>query len=588
MKGFGIRLYRPLNMKLVLIFMISTLLPLLLTTYIVARVFIERNSNDTGILIDNTLISLSQSLSGYLNELDQLTLIPYYNDDFIAALKVMASDSYESMSRYQILSITSMLDSQLRFVRNTRKDIMSTLIVSDNKPLFYSTNNPLNDVTPNYEFAETDWYRKALQASGDAVFINPHKQDYFTRTKNETVFSVARTIREIPSKRPISVIIADANTVVLQKMFQDIDFHVPSRIVLLDQERNFVYSNYEVSPALFRPMPENHSIVRDGDSSYLVVRRTVAPYNWELVVLLSNSHLEQKTLWVYLNSALLYIICLVVAFLFYQGLSRKVMGPVKEIIKTMRKVEQGDFTARYPTQTKDEFDVIGQSLNSMIGELKQKIEMEYVLVLKQRNSEYKALQSQIQPHFLFNMLNGFITLNQIGERELLEKSIIDLTLLLRYILNQTEMTTLEEEMHLIDKYSSLQQLRFGHRLQVLMSCEDGVRPYKVPKLILQPLVENAIIHGVEPLNSPCTLTVAADTVWEDGVLFVRIRIEDDGVGFDTQLLDEHGQVGLANTRERLQLCFPDSLFRLESAVGVGTSIIIMIQEAHFHENYYSG
>jgi two-component system sensor histidine kinase YesM len=588
MKGSGIRLYRPLNMKLVLIFMISTLLPLLLTTYIVARVFIERNSNDTGILIDNTLISLSQSLSGYLNELDQLTLIPYYNDDFIAALKVMASDSYESMSRYQVLSITSMLDSQLRFVRNTRKDIMSTLIVSDNKPLFYSTNNPLNDVTPNYEFAESDWYQEALQASGDAVFINPHKQDYFTRTKNETVFSVARTIREIPSKRPISVIIADANTVVLQKMFQDIDFHVPSRIVLLDQEQNFVYSNHEVSPALFRPMPENHSIVRDGDSSYLVVRRTVAPYNWELVVLLSNSHLEQKTLWVYLNSALLYIICLVVAFLFYQGLSRKVMGPVKEIIKTMRKVEQGDFTARYPTHTKDEFDVIGQSLNSMIGELKQKIEMEYVLVLTQRNSEYKALQSQIQPHFLFNMLNGFITLNQIGERELLEKSIIDLTLLLRYILNQTEMTTLEEEMHLIEKYSSLQQLRFGHRLQVLMSCEDGVRPYKVPKLILQPLVENAIIHGVEPLNSPCTLTVAADTVWEDGVLFVRIRIEDDGVGFDTQLLDEHGQVGLANTRERLQLCFPDSLFRLESAVGVGTSIIIMIPEGHFHENYYSG
>ncbi|MEK3916207.1 sensor histidine kinase [Paenibacillus sp. FSL H7-0331] len=90
------------------------------------------------------------------------------------------------------------------------------------------------------------------------------------------------------------------------------------------------------------------------------------------------------------------------------------------------------------------------------------------------------------------------------------------------------------------------------------------------------------------MNCPCTLTVAADTVLEDGVLFVRIHIEDDGVGFDTQLLDEHGQVGLANTRERLQLCFPDSLFRLESAVGVGTSIFIMIPEAHFHENYYSG
>ncbi|NOU94396.1 HAMP domain-containing protein [Paenibacillus sp. LMG 31456] len=588
MKGFGARMYRPLNMKLVFIFIISTMLPLLITTYIMARVFIDRNSNDTGILIDNTLISLSQSLSGYLNELDQLTLIPYYNDDFIYALKVMASESYESMSKYQVLSITNMLDSQLRFVRHTRKDIMSTLIVSDNKPLFYSTNNPLNDVVSNYEFFDTSWYRKALLAGGNAVFIKPHKQDYFTRTKNETVFSVARTIREIPSQRPISVIIADANTVVLQKMFQDIDFHVPSHIVLLDHERNIVYANHEVTPALFNPMPENRSIIRDGSSSYMVVRRTVAPYNWELIVLLSYSHLEQKTMWVYLNSALLYIICLVVAFLFYQWLSRKVMGPVKEIIKTMRKVEQGDFSARYHYQTKDEFDVIGRSLNTMVEELKLKIEMEYVLVLKQRNSEYKALQSQIQPHFLFNMLNGFIALNQIGERELLEKSIIDLTVLLRYILNQTDMTTLEEELHLIEKYGSLQQLRFGQRLQVHVSCEDGIRPYKVPKLLLQPLVENAIIHGIEPLNCPCRLTVAADTVLEDGVLFVRIRIEDDGAGFDTTQAEGLGQIGLANTRERLLLCFSDSLFQLASSLGSGTRIVIMIPEANFLENNNSG
>ncbi|WP_165452227.1 sensor histidine kinase [Paenibacillus thalictri] len=588
MKGLVFGLYRPLNMKLVLIFVASTLLPLMLTTYIGARFYIERTSEDTGILIDNTLISLSQSLSSYLNELDQLTLIPYYNDDFIYALKVKASESYESLSRYQVLSITNMLDSQLRFVRNTRKDIMSTLIVADNKPLFYSTNNPLNDVADNYEFAETDWYRKAIEAAGNAVFVNPHKQDYFTRTKGETVFSVARTIRDIPSRQPISVIIADANTVVLQKMFQDIDFHVPSHIVLLDEERHFVYANHDVSPALFRTMPDNRSVVSDGGQSYMVIRRTVAPYNWELVVLLSYSALEKKTLWIYVNSALLYIVCLVVAFLFYQGLSRKVMGPVKDIIKTMGKIEQGDFSARYRSRTTDEFDVIGRSLNSMIEELKQKIEVEYVLKLKQRNSEYKALQSQIQPHFLYNMLGGFVALNQIGERELLEKSIIDLTLLLRYILNHPDMTTLEEELTLIEKYGSLQQLRFGERLQVHVSCEDGIRLHKVPKLLLQPLAENAIIHGIEPLSRPCRLTISADTVVEAGVPFVRIVIEDDGIGFDPEQLQEYGQIGLTNTRERLQLCFPDSRFELESAPGAGTRIAIIIPEANFHGHTHSG
>ncbi|MBO9610377.1 MAG: cache and HAMP domain-containing protein, partial [Paenibacillaceae bacterium] len=378
MTGFPIKLHRPLNKKLVFIFIVSTLVPLLIATYLAARAFVAENNKDTGILIDNTLISLSQSLTGYLNELDQLTLIPYYNDDFIYALKMMASDSGGSMSKYQLLSITNMLDSQLRFVRYTRKDIMSTLIVSGDKPLFYSTNNPLNDVVAGYDFFNTSWYRQALQAGGNAVFIAPHRQDYFTRTSGETVFSVARTIREIPSQRPISVIIADANNVVVQKLFQDIDFHVPSRIVLLDRDRNIVYANGEVNPALFRELPANRSIVRDGDASYWVVRRTVVPADWEIIVLLSYAHLQQKTMWVYLNSAILYIVCLVVAFLCYLWLSHKVTGPVREIIKTMRRVEDGDLSARYRFRTKDEFEVIGQSLNSMVEQLKQRIEMEYV------------------------------------------------------------------------------------------------------------------------------------------------------------------------------------------------------------------
>ncbi|WP_207953249.1 cache domain-containing sensor histidine kinase [Paenibacillus agricola] len=558
--------------------MVSILLPLLLASYVIARVYIDKSNEETGILINNTLTSLSRSLSGYLNELDQLTLIPYYNDDFIYALKVSASESYDTMSKYQLIGITNMLESQLRFIRFTRKDIMSTLIVSDNKPLFYSTNNPMNDIVKDYEFANTDWYQNALQANGNAVFVNPHKQDYFTKTKDVTVFSVARSIREIPSKRPISVIIADANTHVLQNMFKDIDFHVPSLIALLDQDRNIVYANHDIPPGLVKLNPDSRSVIRDGNQAYLAVKQTIEPYNWQIIVLLSYTQLERKTLWVYLTSLLLYIVCLTVAFMFYRMLSGKVMGPVNDIIRTMRKVEDGDLTVRYHSQTQDEFDIIGRSLNSMIAELKQKIETEYVLVLNQRNSEYKALQAQIQPHFLFNTLSGFIALNQIGEKELLEKSIIDLTVLLRYILNHPEMTTLEEELRIIGKYCSLQQLRFGPRLLVSISCDSCAKPFKVPKLLLQPLVENAIIHGMEPLNEACQLTIAVEKIIHEGHHFICIRIEDNGVGFDPQHQDKPGSIGITNTVERLNLCFPGSLFGLESAVGSGTRITIHIPE----------
>jgi two-component system sensor histidine kinase YesM len=274
--------------------------------------------------------------------------------------------------------------------------------------------------------------------------------------------------------------------------------------------------------------------------------------------------------------------------MFYQMLSGKVTGPVKEIIKTMRKMEDGDLTARYVSRTTDEFDIIGRSLNSMIGVLQQKIDTEYVLVLKQRNSEYKALQSQIQPHFLFNTLSGFIALNQIGEKDLLEASIINLTVLLRYILNHPELTTLEEELRIIEKYCSLQQLRFGTRLNVRITCEGAAKALKVPKLLLQPLAENAIIHGIEPADNACLLTVAADTVIENNRSCIRIRIEDNGAGFDAGQTDWTRSIGLANTQERLKLCFPESQFSLESSIGAGTRILIHIPQEVRHENSHSG
>jgi len=197
--------------------------------------------------------------------------------------------------------------------------------------------------------------------------------------------------------------------------------------------------------------------------------------------------------------------------------------------------------------------------------------------LGKRNAEFRALQSQIQPHFLYNTLNGLIGLNRSGQQRLLEKAILSLSGMLRYTLEHEDMTTLADEMVFLKQYCELQKLRFGDRLEYDFDLQPEAASCQLPKLVLQPIVENAIIHGIEPLGTTGKLTVRAeqrtDAVDNDNRL-VYIRIEDNGTGFDRGLKQEG--VGIANVRERLYLFDRSSRLDVNTVTGKGTVVEIWI------------
>ena len=199
----------------------------------------------------------------------------------------------------------------------------------------------------------------------------------------------------------------------------------------------------------------------------------------------------------------------------------------------------------------------------------------YRELLKKGEAEYRALQSQINPHFIYNVLNGLVGLNRMEARKQLEDAIVALKDMLRYILEQNMWTTIEKEMVFIEKYCKLQKLRFQERLEVEIKCEEKVKGEKIPKLILQPVVENAIIHGIEPLEKAGKVEIRAERIRngkEDGV---GIYIIDNGTGFNIQD-NSNGGIGLNNVRERLKLSFPRINFRVESKELAGTKISIEI------------
>jgi two-component system sensor histidine kinase YesM len=210
----------------------------------------------------------------------------------------------------------------------------------------------------------------------------------------------------------------------------------------------------------------------------------------------------------------------------------------------------------------------------MIERLNELIEREYKAVLNQRNAEYRALQSQIHPHFIYNTLSGFLGLNRLNDTVGLEKAILALSGMLHYIFEGEEWVPLREEIAFIQRYSELQWLRFRERLTSQIRCDQAAEDIKIPKLLLQPLVENAMIHGIEPAGRHCTMIVDANLVQEDNEARVCITVQDDGKGFDPQALDTRAGLGLVNVRERLRIALPDAKMTLSSQINAGTKVVI--------------
>jgi sensor histidine kinase YesM len=202
----------------------------------------------------------------------------------------------------------------------------------------------------------------------------------------------------------------------------------------------------------------------------------------------------------------------------------------------------------------------------------------YKELLERREAEYEALQSQIQPHFLYNLLNGLIGLNRMGDRKSLEGALFSLKDMLRYTLEQNDWSTVAEELRFVSKYCERQQVRFQERLSVDIHCEEAAASFSIPKLILQPLVENAVIHGIEPLGGPGKLRVSARHIQKNGASGVGIVVIDNGVGFSVEDHPEDGRIGLRNVKERLLMAFPHALLKVDSEPGKGTRITMDIMK----------
>lgn len=268
-------------------------------------------------------------------------------------------------------------------------------------------------------------------------------------------------------------------------------------------------------------------------------------------------------------------------------ISNIVARPLRQVSEAIMKFSTGDFNQKVEVTTRDEIGEVAECFNKMVEDIKTLIDSNYVIALREKESELAALQAQINPHFLYNTLDALYWQATDAENDEIAESILALSQLFRLVLSQGKKEVMvSQEMELISRYLQIQKMRFSKRLNYEITVDEAIKQVYIPKLILQPFVENAIVHGFENVNTPCNLSVHAKL---DGD-YMRFEIRDSGIGMQQFQIDEIwkeeppryakqriGRYAIKNIKERLELKY-HSNFRLEikSKAGKGTTVILLL------------
>jgi two-component system sensor histidine kinase YesM len=261
--------------------------------------------------------------------------------------------------------------------------------------------------------------------------------------------------------------------------------------------------------------------------------------------------------------------------------SRSIARPIDTLARTMHQVESGDLHARVAESDIWEISALERSFNTMVRQITTLMEVTREEEAKLQEAERKALEAQLNPHFLYNTLNTVKAIAKLHHEEEILLITTKLGKLLRNAIdNRDAETTLQESFALVESYLTIQRIRFGDKLHAKVELDESIANLRTPKLIIQPLVENALIHGLEPKVGIWRLSVKA---YASGSR-ILITIADNGVGFAgkttvDELFEPESQqhVGLYNIHRRLKLRYGDAAgLTIDSAEDEGTVVTIHI------------
>lgn len=583
---------RKLVNKLILLFTFIIILVVGSLTFISYQMLQKESVANSIASTSNNLLLVNQNMEEYLNGMEQLSLPQIKYDEIIYAINHESSDYSSKMY----------VENYLRGLFYSRSDLEAIYLYVVKEKKYYAVTKENYNITVRTVVDDSisyqPWYAKAMSSSFNQAYqpmVNADKSEGYQLPSDNSFLGYHRVLRSIVSRDPQAVLSFYYNDSTWNEIIADIPFSAGEHLQFLSPDNELFYAD---DLSFFEEMKEKtlpQKLTNLGapltwqgrDQKYLVVYDVGEGEGWKLIKPIPYKQLYKaatQTRNLNFTIGFLFLLLAVILVIYF---SNAITRPLKKLSHQMKRFSSGDFDAETEVKGRDEIAYISRHFNQMVSRTNDLINERYKMKLIEKNAILKALEAEINPHFLYNALQAISTKALKHERFDIADMIDALALTLRYCISGKDVVQAREELKHIGHYMSLQKARFGSRLQVTYEWDESLMELEIPKLSIQTLVENAIKHGLEKVSSTVTIAIRVRLMEKQVIISVR----DDGPGFTPERLeqvrhsftmewndrDNEGEsVGLVNLNSRLKLLYGESAELIIRSDSLGTEMEMII------------
>ncbi len=606
MKKKGIAARLPVKFKSIQSAIFCAVSILVLSAVLVVTVVSLRYTNssiyENSVMYTQTIIGqLNQNIDSYISYMDNIASLVAGSGD---AYKYLYSESgIDALSRKEYNQCRQRLTEQFKTILKGRSDIRNIGIVRRENGSSSLFNNGMSTRNQNLKLDTQRWYADAVGKYDHYNLTSSHVQNVISGER-PWVITLSRGIRNYTGEGDSDgVVFIDLNYSAISELCTQNSVGTKGYVFILDQNGNIVY--HPQQQQLYNELQtENISLIMNaktdvvtagkGDDEKIYALSHSETTGWTIVGCMNMSELlknSRKARSIYVLVALgLIAIALVIS----SEIAKNITFPIQKLRDSMKRVQKGDFSAaEIEVYSDNEIGSLTRSFNVMTHKIQDLMAQNIQEQEQKRKIELKALQSQINPHFLYNTLDSIIWMAEGKKNEEVVLMTASLARLLRQSISiENELVTIGQEIEYVRSYLTIQKMRYKDKLEFEINVDPRITHAQIIRLVLQPIVENAIYHGLKYKESKGMLKVHGYELGER----IIIDITDDGVGMDEETLkhiyDKHkvnyhsNGVGVYNVQQRLVLYYGKEygiIYHSEKGKGTTATVVIPKNQEDVHE-----
>ncbi|AZH27701.1 sensor histidine kinase [Paenibacillus sp. M-152] len=485
----------------------------------------------------------------------------------------------------------------------SREDLIGIHVITDTGKV-YNYGNYMNVIDTHYE--HTEWYREIRRSAGKIAWLGVYPHSVIDQVETRPVFAFGRQLYDLDEHKPIGIVLFEAEPRSVLSALHNLRLSNNSQVYLLGHENRIVSATSSDPPPDLRNLQEQvpeEDVIVDRNNEKAVIASKLLFADWSVISATPsedlNVELAQNQRYLFIVAPILIMVSALIASI----VSRSISHPLKRVIREMKRVETGNFRHTVNTESYEEINQLATSFNHMVRQIAELIELVRISSVSEKNAELHALQTQVNPHFLYNTLDMIYWMLDEKGQDQLGEVVLSLSHMFRYSSHWEEGAdvSLREEVEQVGHYLTIIQARLEGRVSVDVNIEEQWLDIRLPKMTLQPLIENAVKHGLEPLHADTGGKLLVRAEEYGGVL--SLHIIDNGVGMEYERWEvvqvalaepgkqagsgQAGGIGLQNLNLRLRHMFGEEYgLRISSTPGAGTTVTVSVplpQKEEKHE-----